>query len=130
MAQYIEKCSLEEEKDEQLIEWWGRLLVDASTNYDAKHAFYTSVLKQVSALELELLEVLVRNSPGTYPLENVVEADYVHDFGYHQDALSLSNLFTDRNIAASVKEIRRWHEGPGRMAVNIFVDDAASHQLA
>lgn len=64
LSQYIEGCSLEEEKDSDLIEWWARLLVDAGTNYHSRHVFYTNILKQVSAVEIELLEVLVRNCNG------------------------------------------------------------------
>jgi hypothetical protein len=56
LAQYIEHCSLEDEEDHGFIEWWTRLLVDAGSKYDAKHVFYTNVLKQISATELAILE--------------------------------------------------------------------------
>jgi hypothetical protein len=128
LSQYIENCSLEDEKDETLIEWWSRLLVEASTNFHSKHVFYSNVLKQITAIELELLEVLVRNGRGPYRLDFTREAEFVSDFNFAHSDLKLADVFTEKAIKKSMREIRNALEIPGVLLLDIFVDDADSRQ--
>lgn len=128
LSQFIESCSLEDEKDETLIEWWSRLLVEAGTNYHSKHVFYSNVLKQITVIELELLEALVRNGGGSYKLEHAREAEFVSDFSFAHADLVLASEFTERAIKKSIKDIRTALEIPGVLLLDVFVDDAESRQ--
>ena len=129
LTQYIENCSIEDESDHDLIEWWARLLVDAGTKYDAKQVFYANVLKQLSATELELLEVAVKNGSGRYRLENVSEAEFVHDFNFPGDNIVLADKFERKQIIKSMNAIRSEFEMAGVIILDIFVDDEESRQI-
>lgn len=129
LTQYIENASLEEEDDKTLVEWWARLLCDAGTHYDAKHVFFTSVLKQISKKELELLEVLARNGQGSYRLEHIIDAEFLFDFNAPQSDLTLATRFTDTQIKKSVASIRAKLSLPGALLLDIFIDDVASQQF-
>jgi hypothetical protein len=128
LAQYIENCSLEEETDRFLIEWWSRLLVDASTNYQSRHVFYVSVLKQLTAIEVELLECIVRNGAGSYKLEHTREAEFVSDFNFSHENFGLASEFKERAISKSIKGLRKALEIPGVLLLDVFVDDPKSNQ--
>src|SRR5208282_1271237 len=126
LSQYIENCSLEDETDNELIEWWARMLVDAGIKYKSKHVFYANVLKQLGTTEVELLEILVRNCTGNYLLRFVGEAQFVSDFNFPGEGLALSNKFSEILIRQSIKKIRSTFERPGVLILNIFVDDDRS----
>jgi hypothetical protein len=128
LSQFIENCSLEDEKDETLIEWWSRLLVVAGTDYHSKQVFYSNVLKQITAIELELLEALVRNGGGSYKLEHAREAEFVSDFSFAHTGLVLASDFTRKAIKKSIKDIRTALEIPGVILLDVFVDDSDSRQ--
>jgi len=128
LSQYIENCSLEDETDNELIEWWARMLVDAGIKYESKHVFYANVLKQLGTTEVELLEILVRNCTGNYLLRFVGEAQFVSDFNFPGEGLALSNKFSEILIRQSIKKIRSTFERPGVLILNIFVDDDRSRQ--
>jgi hypothetical protein len=128
VAQFIENCSLEDESDNQLIEWWARLLVDAGTQYDTKHVFHVNVLRQVSGKELDLLEVLVRNGQGTYKLEHASEAEFKFDFNFPGDNLVLADKFGKRNVKKSIAGIKNEFSIPGLIILEIFIDDELSRQ--
>jgi hypothetical protein len=128
IAQFIENCSLEDEDDETLIEWWARLLVDAGTDYNTKHIFHANALKQVSGSELELLEVLVRNGPGSYRLEHANDAEFKFDFNFPGEKLSLSDNLTSRDLRKSLRTIKEEFNYPGLLILEIFVDDEKSRQ--
>lgn len=129
ITQFIENCSLEDENDEQLIECWAQLLVDAGTAYSAKHVFHANVLKQISGRELELLEILVRNGPGSYCLEHMTEAEYLFDFNFPGDKLTLVDKFKMRDIKKSVRAIKEVFYLPGLLILEIFIDDEESRQF-
>ena len=128
LSQYIENASLEDEKDDSLIEWWSRLLVEASTNYQSKHVFYSNVLKQITAIELELLEVAVRNGSGSYKLEHCREAEFVSDFNFAHADLKLSDQFSEKSVKQSIKDIRGALAIPGVLLLDVFVDAPEAKQ--
>lgn len=128
LSQFIENCSLEDENDDALIDWWARLLVDAGSKYESKHVFYANVLKQVSAIELELLETLVRNGRGAYTLVQASEAEFVSDFAAAAADLKFPDKLTVKNIRAAVKLLRKEIQFPGVLLLDIFIDDKDSHQ--
>lgn len=132
LAPYIEHCSLEDEDDDDFIEWWSRLLVSASSNYNPNHAFFTNVLKQVSGIELELLEVLARNGrvdgagirrPNMmYQLE---DAQLEREMRSYDANIVLSRLAEDQAIEKSFDSILKVHEYPGSLVLlaTAFAED-------
>jgi hypothetical protein len=128
ISQYIENASLEEEDNDKLIEYWARILVNAGENYRDNHVFYVNILKQISVVELELLEVLVRNGRGRYRLKNAQDAEFAHDFEFPGENLVLTDTFIKTHIQKSVKSIREAFERPGLLILDIFVDDECSNQ--
>lgn len=128
LCQFIENCSLEDENDDALIDWWARLLVDAGSKYESKHVFYANVLRQVSAIELELLETIVRNGRGTYVLSHASQAEFVSDFNAAAADLKFPDKMTQKNVRAAVKLLREEIEIPGVLLLDIFIDDKDSRQ--
>ena len=128
LSQYVDSCSLESEDDKKLIEWWARLLVDAGSDFQSKHIFYSNILKQITATELELLECLVRNGPGSYVLELATEAEFVHDFNFDASDLTLPNKLTAQSAKKASASFRKAFERPGTLVLDFFVDDENSRQ--
>ena len=119
---------MENENEEELIEWWAHMLVDAGAEYKSKHIFFSNVLKQIGAIELELLEVVVRNGKGDYKLVFVREAEFVGDFNFPGHNLALSDSFEVNKIRKSVNVIKKSFERPGVIILDLFVDDENSRQ--
>ena len=128
IAQYVEYASLEDDQDDNLIEWWARVLVDAGSNYQEKHVFFANVLRQVSALELEILETIVRNGRRSYKIALASEAEFVHDFQFNDDDLTLHSEVDDEKAQAAIHSIVSVFEIPGVLALDVFVDDPESNQ--
>lgn len=128
LVQHIEGCSLEDEDDETLVEWWARLLLDASTNYVDQHAHFANILKNLSALELELLECLVRNGRWDYRIAFVEEAEFVADFEFLEDDLKLTPNSIDAEIDVAIDSIVNSFERAGSLVLSVFVDDEESNQ--
>ncbi|MGQ0534188.1 MAG: Abi-alpha family protein [Caulobacteraceae bacterium] len=128
LVQHIEGCSLEDEDDETLVEWWARLLLDASTKYVDQHAHFANVLKNLSALELELLECLVRNGRWDYPIALVEEAEFVTDFEFLEDDLKLTSSSTNGAIDEAIESIICSFERAGSLVLSVFVDDEQVNQ--
>lgn len=128
LSQFIDSCSLENENDKQLIEWWARLLVDAGSDFQGKHIFYTNILKQVTATELEILECLVRNGKGSYFLNLAGEAEFTHDFSFDTSGIALTDKFTAQAVRKAAADIERLFERPGALVLSVFIDDENSNQ--
>jgi hypothetical protein len=128
LSQYIESCSLEDNRDKQLIEWWAQLLVDAGAGFQGKHIFYTNILRQITSTELEILECIVRNGKGTYPLELVCDAEFAHDFSFDTADIKLADRLTESAVKKAGGSIRSALERPGALVLDLFVDDENSKQ--
>ncbi|MGB3406945.1 MAG: hypothetical protein WBA67_05570, partial [Jannaschia sp.] len=128
ISQFIENASLEEEADDEIIEWWARLLLDAGRGFADKQIFFANVLKQVSGRELELLEVLVRNGRRSYRVALASEAEFVHDFSFNQEDLLLTGFEGDGAVEAAIDSLIDVFEIPGVLALDIFVDGSGSTQ--
>lgn len=128
LSQFIDSCSLEAEDDKKLIEWWARLLVDAGSDFQGKHIFYSNILKQITAPELELLECLVRNGPGSYILELATEAEFVHDFNFEASGLALPDKLTAQSAKKASASFSKAFEEPGALVLDFFVDAENSRQ--
>lgn len=128
LSQFVDCCSLENDSDKQLIEWWARLLVDAGSDFQGKHIFYTNILKQITSRELDHLECLVRNGKGSYPLEFAGEAEFTHDFDFDIEGIALTDKLTDRSAKNAAGSIKRKFERPGLLVLDLFIDDENSNQ--
>src|SRR5262249_4978849 len=62
LAPFLEGASLEDEADSEFIDRWACLLLNASSLERGNHVYYASVLKQIQAAELDIIESIVRNS--------------------------------------------------------------------
>lgn len=129
LSQYIEYCSLEDEADEDFIEWWARLLVDASTSYRGQLAYFANVLRQLSPLELELLEVIARNGRSRdkgVMISFIEDAKLNLDFEFIEDEIFLADRATDSLIDLSIDSITLHCESPGSLALDIFIVDESN----
>lgn len=128
LSQYIENCSLEDSEDTTLIEWWARILLNASSQYESKHLYFTSVLKQVSSTELAILECVVRNGRRSYRIALAEEAELLSDFQFSEDDIFLSGKSQDDLINKSIESITEELEVPGSLVLDVFVDTPSSEQ--
>jgi len=128
ISQYIEYASLEEEDDDTLIEWWARILVNAASTYDDKHVFFTNVLRQVSAVELEILEIVVRNGRRNYRIALASDAEFRHEFEFNEEELKLTDQLNDQSASAAIDSVIDVFEIPGVLVLDVFVDDKDSNQ--
>jgi len=123
LAQYVESASLEDEQDEKMIEWWSNLLLEASTNYTHENVFFANLLKQLSARELDLLEILVRNSSLDTRLANVFDAKFSQDFFFVKNNYSLVATPDQNSVETSIESIVAAHEiNAGTLVFDVFVD--------
>lgn len=122
LAQFLEACSLEEESDDELIERWANLLLNVSNTYNSEQIFFCAVLKQLSAIEVELLEVLARNRRGVFSLWGVEEGSFIYDF-HAEDATLPAKLSCDpADVEGSINAIIEALEMPGTIVADIFAD--------
>lgn len=123
LAQFIEASSLEEADDDDLIERWASLLLNASNQFNSEQTFYVSVLKHLGAIELELLEVLARGE-GAYRLALIEEAAFVFEF--QQAPAEAARHVTDdpRKVNAAIDKIIGELAFAGVMVADVFVSFA------
>jgi hypothetical protein len=103
-------------------------LVDAGSDFQGKHIFYTNILKQVTSAELEILECVVRNGKGAYVLDIAGEAEFVHDFNFDTADIKLANNLTEAEARKAAASIRNAFEIPGALVLDLFIDDDNSNQ--
>lgn len=123
LAQFIEASSLEEADDKDLVERWATLLLNAAHNFNSEHIFYVSVLKHLGPIELELLEVLARQS-WRYRLALIEEAVFTYEF--YQAPTKAAQALTDerRSIPKAIEKIVHELTFPGVIVADVFVSYA------
>lgn len=128
LAQFLEASSLEEPEDVDLIEAWANLLVTAATDYDSKHVFFTTVLKQLSAVEIELLEVLAWNRRGDFRLAHIEEGQFNLDFQARTQDIELRLADETGDVDKSISLLIDELELPGVMVAQVFVESDFSDE--
>ncbi len=124
LAQFLEASSLEELEDDNLIERWATLLLNASQSFDSEQTFFVSTLKQLGALELELLEVLIRNGRGHYRLSLAMEAQYLFDFSALEHMAMEKLSASESAVDEAIEHILSVFEIAGTIVADVFVDHA------
>lgn len=123
LAQFIEASSLEDADDEELIERWATLLLNAGNTFDSKQVYFVSVLKQLGPIELELLEILARDG-GNYRLALIEDATISFEFN-RADARDRKKLTEEPALVEdSIAEIVDEMSFPGVVVCDVFVSFA------
>lgn len=58
---FMENCSLEE-NDDEVVDLWARLLVDASRNFGSGHLLFMRILKEITGSEARLLRAICHST--------------------------------------------------------------------
>lgn len=78
LVPFYEKASTEDGADQTLVEMWSRLLVSASSNYNARQLRYTSILSEMSSIQANILTSIATNFDGILGVD-IDETQFFYD---------------------------------------------------
>lgn len=117
---FLEKASTEGDEAE-LIQMWANLLVSASTEYNSSHVRFTSILAEMGAREVKMLERYCSSSRSNKPIVFLADAPIDGRSNFLADALvfSLDALVAKYGEEVKEAEVNEVIEG------KILEDEAA-----
>lgn len=134
---YLENVSLEEEKNDTLIELWAKLLVSSSTSFQREYTLFIRILNELSSIEAKIFNYIAKSSihdsyKGYISHMQDVSSDWSDTFVYNKLKGLLSEYnnipIPEINFSEFENKLRSLHQQPGVFIYFLYVVTGEKNQ--